>query len=309
MNAGLATLPAWATTGIGSVPFPHPAYAARHAVGSYDLPFCPQVPRQEGNMIEQWLGPAPGHCSWSSSVDAPQPRAWHGFLVALEHRWPEHGVAKIQCTGPITLADALMRSGAEISSHRELLVRAHEIAVWLAESVQRQVTDLRARGLTALLVVDEPSLAAVDRENCELVWDPLRLATDAWGLHLCCRVPWDVIDASEPDLLSFDISTCPIDHAAVNSLDGLIARGGHVAWGCVAPHHEEGAGTAIYRLDEAVSRLTAGREVVGSRSLISASCGSALVTEYREIEIVEALSTVAGQLRAEDRAAAIRRTR
>ncbi|MEA2321922.1 MAG: hypothetical protein QOD81_1772 [Solirubrobacteraceae bacterium] len=54
----LQDLPAWATTGVGSLPHTFPEPAAAHAVGEYDVPFCPQLPRLEGDMVEVWLGPA-----------------------------------------------------------------------------------------------------------------------------------------------------------------------------------------------------------------------------------------------------------
>ncbi len=258
-------------------------------------------------MVEQWLGPERDRCDWSSSLAAREPQAWHDFLVALANRWPEHGVAKIQCTGPITLASALMQAGGAAHSHRELLVAAHELAVWLADGVRPQVRDLRARGLKVLLVIDEPLLASVEAENCEVVWDPLRRTADAWGLHLCCSVPWGVIDAAAPDVLSFDLARGRLDALASETLDRMIERGGRVAWGCVAPHHDEGSEIALQRLEAAVDSLTLERDFVGSHSLITASCGSALVTEHREVEIVEALTAISSLLRAEDLARASRR--
>jgi hypothetical protein len=42
MSAILDRLPALATTGVGSLPFARPAEAARHALGAYAVPFCPQ---------------------------------------------------------------------------------------------------------------------------------------------------------------------------------------------------------------------------------------------------------------------------
>jgi hypothetical protein len=57
----LDALPAWATTGVGSLPHTFPAHAAVHVVGEYDVPFCPQLPRLEGDMVREWLGTdAPG---------------------------------------------------------------------------------------------------------------------------------------------------------------------------------------------------------------------------------------------------------
>ena len=57
----LDALPAWSTTGIGSLPFIDPHAAAIHATASYEIPFRPQLPRLEGEMVSEWLG---GESEW-----------------------------------------------------------------------------------------------------------------------------------------------------------------------------------------------------------------------------------------------------
>jgi hypothetical protein len=57
--SGLADLPPWATTGIGSLPHKSVKAAVAHSIAAYDVPFCPQLPRLEGDMIAQWLGTDP----------------------------------------------------------------------------------------------------------------------------------------------------------------------------------------------------------------------------------------------------------
>ncbi|MBN9623928.1 MAG: hypothetical protein J0H06_13435, partial [Actinobacteria bacterium] len=79
----LDRLEPWSTTGVGSLPFTDPAAAAAHAVGAYDLPFCPQLPRLEGDMISEWLGADPGRCGWSPGRDHERPRAWDPWLAEL----------------------------------------------------------------------------------------------------------------------------------------------------------------------------------------------------------------------------------
>ena len=69
MSAILDRLPALATTGVGSLPFVRPPEAARHAFGGYALPFCPQLPRLDGDMVSEWLGTDPGRCGWTSGRD------------------------------------------------------------------------------------------------------------------------------------------------------------------------------------------------------------------------------------------------
>src|ERR1700733_4287254 len=56
VSAALNRLAPLASTGVGSLPFPHAQAAAEHAVGAYELPFCPQLPRLHGDIVTEWLG-------------------------------------------------------------------------------------------------------------------------------------------------------------------------------------------------------------------------------------------------------------
>ena len=143
--SALDRLPEWATTGVGSLPHTDVEAAMAHVAAAYDLPFCPQLPRLDGDMITEWLGSDPSRCGWSRARDRERPRAWNAFLSELGHSPPPHGVVKLQVTGPATLAYAL--------GDRSL---AHEIAVWLAANVAEQVRALD--GFDVLLMVDEPAL-------------------------------------------------------------------------------------------------------------------------------------------------------
>ncbi|HEY7630489.1 MAG TPA: hypothetical protein VH817_07310, partial [Thermoleophilaceae bacterium] len=83
MSRVLDTLPPLATTGVGSLPFEQPRDAARHAIDSYELPFCPQLPRLDGDMIAEWLGADPGRCGWAPDRDRERPAAWHDVVARL----------------------------------------------------------------------------------------------------------------------------------------------------------------------------------------------------------------------------------
>jgi hypothetical protein len=288
--AVLDRLPAWATTGVGSLPHTFPDHAAAHVVGEYDVPFCPQLPRLEGDMVGEWLGADPLRCGWAPDRDRERPAAWDAFLAALARRPPAHGVVKVQVTGPVTLAYAL-----EPSDARAAAPLAREIAVWLAANAAGQVAALRARGLDALLVVDEPALAA--RPAPETVWDPLRAVAPAWGLHLCCDVPWEAVERAAPDVLSFDLAVNPIDRRAARALGRHLARGGRVAWGVLAAHRPERAAHAAWRLSAALARLGASPAAVGPSSLLTASCGTGSLSPRREAEVTAALAYVATSAR------------
>lgn len=284
----LERLPAWATTGVGSLPHDDPAQAAAHCVAAYELPFCPQLPRVEGDMVREWLGADPARCGWSRERDRERPRAWDALLAQLDAAPPAHRLVKLQVTGPATLACALEKTPSP--------ALARELSAWLAANVAGQVRELAARDLDALLVVDEPALPQFGgaAEEVAAVWDPLRVVAPVWGLHLCCAVPWETVAAARPDLLSFDLALGPLDARGADELGALLARGGRVAWGVLAAHRAEQAADATRRLRAALAQV--GGEEAGRRSLLSASCGSGRVTVAREAEVALALLDTARAL-------------
>ncbi len=289
----LERLPEWCTTGVGSLPFAGPRHAATHAVRRYDLPFSPQLPAVDGDMIAEWLGSDPGGCGWSPDRDRTRPAAWEELLRELAH-WPRaHGVVKLQVTGPLTLACALDRAN--------VIPLARELATWLAANAAGQSAVLAERGFDTVVVVDEPALAGVAAPGVERVWEPLRGAGAAWGLHLCCTVPWDLVERAEPDLLSFDLAVEPVTRRAGAVLDAIAARGGRVAWGVVSPHLADGEAVAERRLRTALGIATG---VGGGSSMLTAGCGSGGVSAEREHAIAHALAAVAARRRGALRASA-----
>ncbi|MFT3863681.1 MAG: hypothetical protein QM729_05355 [Solirubrobacterales bacterium] len=289
MSAVLERLPAWTTTGVGSLPFEDPAAAVAHATSAYGLPFCPQLPRLEGDMISEWLGADPARCGWSPGRDRERPRAWDAFLAELRRRPPSHRLVKLQVTGPATLACALERRSGGRPSRREALDLAGSVARWLAANAAGQVARLAELGLDAVLVVDEPALAVFGTEEVERSWEPLRGVAPAWGLHLCCHVPWDVVERARPDLLSFDLALDRFDEDAAPVLRDLCRRGGRIAWGALRVEPDEGDAEAGRRLAEALDALA----VDPSRGLLTAACGTGRVSPGRERRIAAELRALA----------------
>jgi hypothetical protein len=277
--AVLDRLPPWTTTGVGSLPHATGAAAAAYVGKAYELPFCPQVPRLEGDMVGEWLGPGSG---WSAEQLRARPRAWEPLLRELRRRPPGHGVVKLQVTGPLTLACALERRG-----------EAPEIARWLAESLAGQVEVLERDGLSVVLVVDEPTLDTVAAPGIEEAWEPLRGVAAAWGLHVCCPVPWPVIARAAPDVLSFDLTLGLGDEGAA-ALRSLLAGGTRVAWGIVAPDRPATDGDAPALLDAALRATGA----TGAQSLLTPTCGTGIVSLSREVAVAEAIAEVARERRA-----------
>jgi hypothetical protein len=266
----------WTTTGVGSLPHASGAEAAAYAVEAYELPFYPQLPGLEGDMIAEWTG------------TRARPRAWEALLAELERRPPGHGVVKLQVTGPLTLACAL---GSPVED-------ADAIARRLAAEVAEQVAVLEGRGLSVLLVVDEPMLDRVAAgPGIEEAWEPLQGVGAAWGLHVCCAVPWAVILRAAPDVLSFDL-TLGLGDEGVDALRGLLAGGGCVAWGIVAPDRPAADGEAAALLDAALRATGA----TGEQSLLTPTCGTGIVSVAREVAVAEAVGAIARSRRAAERA-------
>jgi hypothetical protein len=155
-------------TGVGSLPFHRPADAASHVVSAYELPFCPQLPCAYGDMVVEWLGADPGRCGWAPDRDRQLPAVWDPLVQELRRRPPAHRLVKLQVTGPVTLAMAL-EPATRGDDQRGL---AREISTWLAATVAGQASELAELGFDAILVIDEPGIAAAGLRPTEVaVWD------------------------------------------------------------------------------------------------------------------------------------------
>lgn len=293
MASILDRLDPWTTTGVGSLPFRDAISAVDYLAMAYGLPFCPQLLRAEGDMITEYLGDDYGRSGWTPERERERPRAWNVLLVELRRRPPAHGLVKLQVTGPVTLACALERAGGNRMPARELQRLALLLARWLAADVDGQVATLRALGFDVVLVVDEPALAMSALEDPVAAWAPLREVAPAWGLHLCCAVPWDEVEEAAPDLLSFDLMAGTIDDRAAASLERLVAREAWIAWGVVSGHRTREPMRALPRLDAALERVPE----AASRSLLTPSCGTGRLTQRRERRIAVGLWDISMRMR------------
>jgi hypothetical protein len=290
VSSALDRLPPLATTGVGSLPFVDAAAAGRHAVRAYDLPFCPQLPALDGDMVAEWLGADPRRCGWNADRDRERPAAWDGFRQALRARPAgANPLVKLQVTGPLTLATALERSGA--ARPEAVRALAGELATWLAANVAEQV---RALPGDVLLVVDEPGLVHAPAGVAD-VWDPLRATgAAAWGLHVCGAVPWGLVREAAPHVLSFDV-TRGLDDAARTGVAALFDAGTHIAWGVLDPVDPGDAPAAAGRAAACLSLLAGDRPVadVAARSLLTPACGTGRLSATRERLVAAVLAAAA----------------
>lgn len=286
----------WSTTGIGSLPFDDPEEAADHVNLAYDLPFCPQLPRVEGDMVAEWLGADPGRCGWSPDRDRQRPLAWRAFLDRLDRRPSRHRIVKLQVTGPATLAYALERDSEDGWSRSETVEMARELAAWLAANYADRVAVLAERDLDVLLVIDEPAMSIFGPDGIDSIWDPLRAVVPAWGFHFCCPVDWDLVERTEPDLISFDLALDPVGGRAATVLNRLLAKGGKVAWGAVAANRLESLPIPLGRLRTALGAVPA----AAGHSLVTASCGTGALSPAREHEVAATVGNIVRAMRADE---------
>ena len=295
--SALDRLPALATTGIGSLPFERAADAARHALGAYGLPFCPQLPRLDGDMIAEWLGADPGRCGWAPDRDRDRPAAWNDFVTRLTVDPPAHGVVKLQVTGPVTLAIALERSSGQRGHGQRVVSLATDVAAWLAANAAGQVRRLAQIGLDVLVVVDEPGLALAGLSRADTpLWDPLRATAPVWGMHVCGPVPWDLVDALELDLLSLDVAAHGIPPEGRPGLARMLRRQSRIAWGIVDPVQPGPPANAAGLAVAALSALAGEHlplERVADLSLLTPSCGTGRLSPERERLVAVSLDAAA----------------
>ncbi|MDQ8044937.1 MAG: hypothetical protein AAGC46_09385 [Solirubrobacteraceae bacterium] len=298
----LGRLPSLATVGIGSLPFIDERAAVRHATRAYDVPFCPQLPALDGDMIDEWLGADPARCGWTPDRDRPEPRAWTAFTAAVADRPPPHGIVKLQVTGPLTLAAGLQRASGATAFGRSTTELAAELAAWLAGNAAGQIQALRDLGLDTLLVVDEPGLAHLSATARDVaVWDPLRAVASAWGLHVCGPVPWRLVEIAEPDLISYDLVRYGIEVEAGHVLARHLDRGGRVAFGAIDATAPPGPTAIVGRVKAplvTIARIL-GRPLpaLAASMLLSPSCGTGRLSGQRERLVAAELGAASMLLR------------
>jgi hypothetical protein len=275
-----------ATTGVGSLPFDTADVAVRHAVRAYDVPFCPQLPVHDGDMVREWLGADPRRCGWSAGRDGERPVAWEAFLAACERH--DRRVVKLQVTGPVTLAVALERAAGRAGQGRAVRELAADVALWLAANAAGQVRALAEREIEALLLVDEPGLASagLDPSRDAHLWDPLRnTGARTWGLHICGPVPWRLVMAVGPGVLSFDAVRYQPEPAAL--------AGMRIAWGVVDPLAPDAAPAVAARVRACLAATGA-----AERSLLTPTCGTGRLSPARERLVAAVLGAAAATVRA-----------
>ena len=322
-------------TGVGSVSFADPSEAIDSVLEDYwRLPFWPQLPTRDPleMMIPQVGLSLPG-ASWDGQVlhwsgalpdaaivDAqlpPSERAagLHELLERLPHV-PEERRSKVlkgQLVGPITLSRWSDPAGRGAFDDLELVQR---LAAWLGRIGVRFADACKALGYQAIVVFDEPELAAVGEPAVPLAWreiepilraaiEPVQRAGALAGIHCCGRPHWTRVLDARPNLIHFDGREGAVDDVIEHrtAIREHVARGGYLGWGLWptdAPATGFDPKEMQYFLARAARELSFVDASVGlifKRSMLTGVCGGAGLTAAQEREMASDLEEMSMGIR------------
>lgn len=292
----MTTIEPFSTTGIGSLPHTDVEAAVELVLGSFDIPFWPQLPRLGFRelMIPQYSEGMPGLRvdeargdvsvvrdeeeirrfyeasgeGFRVSISEDYARGLHAFLKRIEGR--SFDLLKGHITGPLTYTLGLQDGDGKPAYFDEEL---REIALMLLAAKARWQIDVLGKSAEEVIIfIDEPILSALGSTSYVGVSDDeaLRLLTQTAGaireaggipgIHCCGRADWPLVLDSGVDILNFDAyefaQTLGIYPAEVTS---FLERGGIIAWGIVPTTDDIGRETGesiAERFGEAIDGLS-----------------------------------------------------
>lgn len=242
-------------TAVGSLPHDAPEVAVAFVLEHLpELPAAPSLPardRREGMLSQAaWGIPGvdvgedgaltvdPGRLDPSAplgddALTGPPFVTLQTFLSAVAGRT---GPVKVQLTGPVTLARALLAGGAEpevATAVAGAAVRARGVAL-----VDAVAAVAPAAPIVAFL--DEPGLVGGPPPELgapDTVVDLVSSALAAWetravtGIHCCGPTDWKALLQAGPRILSAPVGADL--HLGAGALAAFLERGGWIAWGAV----------------------------------------------------------------------------
>jgi hypothetical protein len=149
-------------------------------------------------------------------------------------------------------------------------------------------TEGRTAAGQAVKAYDLPFCPQLPRLEGDMVAEWLGADPARCGVHLCCAVPWDVVQRAAPDVLSFDL-TLGLEDGGAEAVRRLVAGGTRIAWGVLAPHLPDADADAAGLLDVAIARTG----VAPTMSLLTPTCGTGRMAPRREVAVSTALGELA----------------
>lgn len=225
--------------------------------------------------------------------------------------------SKGQVTGPFTLLTGIKtregRAGYFDATIRDMVIKGISLkAAWQA----RMLSEKGNRPV--LLFIDEPALAGLGSsafigvsgeeigEMINEVADGVHLTGGLAGIHVCANTDWNVLLASNIDILSFDAfgffdRIAPLGQEVTRFLD----RGGIIAWGGIPTSNDDDIRVADAKslcalwesqMDTFVSPDRT-REDILRRTLITPSCGTGSLQPELAKKVLELTRDVSAALR------------
>ncbi|MFZ6017053.1 MAG: hypothetical protein ACOYU0_05490 [Nitrospirota bacterium] len=259
------------TTGIGSLPHTDPEEACRLVLGTFDIPFWPQLPKVSFYelMIPQYSEGMP-----FIRIDEQRERIWiqrdesdaltkfyeacsEDYKVAISEDYAkglnifirlikdkQSDFIKGQVTGPLTFTLGLKDAeGRPVYFDEEL----REISLMLLMAkIRWQMDILRPYAKNIIIFIDEPILSALGSTgylsvSSEEALRLLRETSDAVkqaggipGIHCCGNADWSTVINSDVRIISFDAYGYS-DTISMYPAEftGFLKGGGYLAWGIV----------------------------------------------------------------------------
>lgn len=322
-------------TGVGSVSSTDPSEAIDSVLEDYwRLPFWPQLPARDPlEMMIPQIGLSLPGASWDGSIlhwsgvlpdaaiaDAPLPpperaAGLHELIERLPSV-PEERRSKVlkgQLVGPITLSRWSDPAGRGPFDDLEQVQR---LAAWLGRIGVRLAEAYKTLGYQAIVVFDEPELAAVGEPAVPLAWreveqilraalEPVQRAGALAGIHCCSRPHWTRVLDARPNLIHFDGREGAVDDVIEHrtAIREHVARGGYLGWGLWptdAPATGFDPKEMQYFLARAARELSFVDASVGlifKRSMLTGVCGGAGLTADQERELASDLEEMSMGIR------------
>ena len=264
-------IPAFATTGIGSLPHRNALDACGLILDTFDIPFWPQLPHVSFKefMVPQYTEGMP-----FARIDAEKQTVWverngsdqlerfyeawtpqsriaisedygrglHIFLNVIKNR--QFRFLKGHVTGPLTFALGLKdETGKPVFYDEEL----REVSLMLLKAKTLwQADQLRAHAAKVVIFIDEPILSALGTSSylgvsseealrmLQEMTSCIREAGCISGIHCCGNADWPFVTSTGTDIISFDA----FDYADTLALypeevGSFLEKGGRLAWGIV----------------------------------------------------------------------------
>jgi methionine synthase II (cobalamin-independent) len=261
----------FSTTGIGSLPLLDAREACRLILGTFDIPFWPQLPKVSfrEHMIPQYSEGMPFaridveketvwvernssdelerfYESWTEesriAISEDYAKGLHTFLSMGEGGRFDY--VKGHVTGPLTFTLGLKESeGKAVYFDEEL----REISLMLLKAKTRwQIDMLKQHADGVIIFIDEPILSAlgsssylgVDSEEALRLLKEMTAAVHSAGavagIHCCGNADWPLVIRSGADIINFDAYDY-VDTIALYPVEftDFLESDGRLAWGIV----------------------------------------------------------------------------